>query len=340
MLFPRELSNSGSSIHERLRNNIARMEDSLKETGLEAGLAGILPERELTDRYHHEDLETMRRLEGYPIEYGMGGDYDLEGRYISSMKKMIDEADRLVQEQRLPEQYFLQEDLNIINTERIGQPDILQGGLEDFNITPGKIRDIEQHYLQETAQQTAKQRRGQRTITERIEQAIQNFEELSKIKVTYEEILDRIIGKEIRPALDTIMEQNEEMQDLFDVIEGRKEDDSILNNLREMNRLYFEAIEVGRAEERLKTESGKNVMAESESRQKPSDKQFSGEVGYGEEYQIDHGNLDIIMETFNENITKTNYMTSYQVWTKLNFQGQLTRRSQRSREFEGHCRET
>ena len=305
------------------------MEDSLKEAGQGMELMDHLPEREYADHYYNDETETMRRLERQPGDYGMGADHEFEGRYISSMKKMIDEADRLVQGQQLPEQYFLQEDLKIINTERLEQPDNLHGTLDDFNLTPGKIRDIEQHYLQGTVQATPKQRQGPRTITERIEQTIQNVEELSKIKVTFEEVLDRIAGKENRPAVDNIIEQTEEMQDFLDVIEGRKDDPFIINNLREMNHFYNEAVERGRVETELKSGSGKNLIEESKSRQKPSDKQFSGEIGYGEEYHVDHGNLDMIMETFEENQTETSYLNTYEAWTKLSFQGCLTRRSER-----------
>ncbi len=304
MLFAKDFSNSTSSITERLKNNIARMEDSLKETGQEAGLFGAMEGQGPADQMY-DDMEAMRQMGEYPQGYEMGGDYGNEGRYVTSMKRMIDEADRLVQEQRLPEQYFLQEHANILSAERVGPAETLQGNMEVFDITPNKIRDIEQHYLQETVQQTPKIKRGQRTLAERIEDAIHHFEELSQIKVSFEEILDRIISKDQRPAIETLIEQNEDMKELFDVIEGRTDDNFILNNLREMNHMYAEAIEVRRAEERLKTESAKNIIGESESHQKPSDRQFSAEV-----------------------------------WTKLNLQGELTRRRQWRRELEGSGRET
>ena len=95
----------------------------------------------------------------------------------------------------------------------------------------------------------------------------------------------------------------------------------------ELDRLYKEAIEVGRANQPFETENKTEPQQGSEARGPGSVPQLSSDHRFGDNFQFDNQNLDIIYETMNENFTRTNYLNSYQVWTKLDERlGEFTRR--------------
>ncbi len=320
-----EKEHSNSSINDRLKMNLNRIENAIKEKEN----LGSLNKSGLKDLAYDDHLfnnfEQLRGNDGFAEEMGGGYDFPNEGRYASSMKKMIDDADRLIQGRDFPDQYFLQENLKIINQDLLGRLEGVEEINEDFQITPGKIREIEQNYLTDTVDKTKRKKSG-KFLEERIGDVIQNFEDLEKLKITYEGILDRILGKDGKEIIEGITEQNEEFRELCEVIQGSKVDPNIQNNIQELNNLYKQAVEVGRLDIERSTEQRPNPNLQSHSREKPSERPFSSDQQFGDNYQLDNQNLDIIIESMNENFSKTNYLNSYQIWNRLNDQGQLKRR--------------
>ena len=248
------------------------------------------------------------------------------------MRKMLDEADKLVQGRGLPDELFLRAETDIINPDLLGRMEAFDPANDDMKITPSKIRDIEQHYLLDTVERTRRRRSPRMEIEADIEQRLKglvdDFADLERFRIGYSAILDKLLGKDVKAAvLEATAEPNEEFNELCEAIQGERVDAELQGNILELDRLYKEAIEVGRANQPFETENKTEPQQGSEARGPGSVPQLSSDHRFGDNFQFDNQNLDIIYETMNENFTRTNYLNSYQVWTKLDERlGEFTRR--------------
>lgn len=270
-------------------------------------------------------------------DQGAGFDFAADNRYASSMRKMLDEADRLVQGRGLPDGLFLREDAGLINPELLGRMETFDPINDEIKITPGKIRDIEQHYLLDTVERTRRRRSPRMEIEggleERLEGLADELAGLERFRLGYNAILDHLLGKEAKAnVLETIAEQNDEFKELCEAIQGERVDPEVQDNIIELDRLYKEAVEVGRANQPFETEIKTEPQLGSDARGPGSAPQLSSDHRFGDNFQLDNQNMDIIYETMNENFTRTNYLNSYQIWTRLDDRlGTLIRECQRGR---------
>ena len=315
--------NSNNSINNKLKLNLTRIEENLKSENktFSDNKIGIA-------RADLNENDFGANIQGYEFEdNNFNFDRILDNKYASSMKKMIDDADILVRESQFGNQLFLNENIGIFNQSILNK--IKQGNdvnNDEFVSTPSKLQNFDDLYQNETALKT-KYKHNLGLTEVKLKNILNNVNHLENIKIDFYQILDKICGKDNRQqVLDAIFENSVEFNDLIEFIKNNTDMLDFQNKVDHMNNMYQEAIEVGRLEDINKSASQKTFRLNSELKDQSSEVKFSTDQKYAENFEFDHHNLDAIAETFNENFTRTNYLNSYDIWTKIGDYSNIKRR--------------
>lgn len=159
--------------------------------------------------------------------------YDNQFQIESSMKKMMDEADRMAQEgaPNFPDQYLLADDMDILQSKKLRAEGLENQMDELINITPEKLNKFEAEFKGETlTKRKVEAREMQKQIDEnleaKIERVVEGYEKLGEMKLTIDKVLEKIVGE--KPEIMTkemLAEVDEDAKYLLDVIEGNAHDE-------------------------------------------------------------------------------------------------------------------
>lgn len=158
--------------------------------------------------------------------------YDNQFQIESSIKRMMDDADRLAHEEGMHfnDKYLIDPQMEILNDRMIRIEGMENQINELMNITPDKLHKFEAEFRGES--QTKRKLEGrnqQRQIDEnleaRIEKVIEGYEKLGEMKLTIDKILNKILGDQTdKKTLEPLVNVNPDVKDLLEVIEGHVHD--------------------------------------------------------------------------------------------------------------------
>jgi len=202
-------------------------------------------DRNFQEKLMHLGSTMKERSEGNTIgqlpETGLYRDaydvhnYDNQFQVETSIRRMMDDADRIAQEggAYMNDRYFMDPNMDILNPKAMVIEGVENQITDLMNITPEKLNKFEAEYKGETATKRKLEQRApvptQNQIDEnleaRIERVIEGYEKLGEMKMTVDKILNKIVGdRNDRKSLEPLMVENAEVKDLLDIIEGKADD--------------------------------------------------------------------------------------------------------------------
>lgn len=170
--------------------------------------------------------------------------YDNQFHIESSIKRMMDDADRLAQEgaPHMDDRYFMEPNMPIL-TDRAMEIKGLENQMNELmNITPEKLHKFEAEFKGESqTKRKAEIRDQQRQIDEnleaRIERVIEGYEKLGEMKMTIDKVLSTIMGDQnAREVLEQFADVDTDAKEILNILEGKAHDAESRLNSRKQHR--------------------------------------------------------------------------------------------------------
>ena len=288
-----------SFIQQRLKENLNKLESSLKKD-----------RARVSESNFNFDQNNLHEHEP-GIDYGepMFGTHSSNNKYMSSMKKMVEDADLLTKDYTFGKFQFLSEEPFLFakneDLDQKDDPDALFNNIYDNQVVikTKRKREFVNHEI--------------------LKSVLMNQIDTKNDKIDKLDLFNRISPIEKPKILEILLNSSKvtdnSLSRFFKQYIINKNENGILDDL---NSVYKRAVEVGRLDPSVPSTSQKQLSSFSKEPRDP----FSSGQHPNDEFDYPNPNLEAIAETFNENFTQTNQINSYGIWTKLNNLSKLNSR--------------